>query len=135
MASAKGGLWISKVEPLKTLPSSIDIPITDCPLKDMVAKDGAWNLQAFRERLPEEVVKKIVNIPPPHPLLMKVSWQQAYIGRLKKTHGMREKIGRSLFGSIKDHTGFAFSYGLFANKDCLPIRSVSEGALGKTCHV
>lgn len=34
----------------------------------MVTGDGVWNMEAFKERLSKEVVKRIANIPPPHPL-------------------------------------------------------------------
>lgn len=60
--------WVPEVEPLKTLVSLIDQPVMNCLLKEMVTEEGAWNIQAFRERLLEEVVNKIMSIPPPHPL-------------------------------------------------------------------
>lgn len=39
----------------------------DQTLKDLVKEDDAWNIQAFREQIPEGVIRKIINIPPPHP--------------------------------------------------------------------
>lgn len=113
--------WIPKVGPLKALASSAINPIWDYFVKDMVAKNGRWNLQAFRERQLEEV-KKIVNIPPLHPLaaLNKIFSSHTTNGgfsvkstyrMIKKTHGMHEIISGSLFGSIKAHIGFGFSYG------------------------
>lgn len=41
---------------------------TNCLVKDMVTEEGAQNLETFKEWSPEEVVRKIANIPPPHPL-------------------------------------------------------------------
>ncbi|KAH1095973.1 hypothetical protein J1N35_012894 [Gossypium stocksii] len=41
--------------------STTDRPITDYFLKDMVTEGGAWNTKAFKERLSEEVFKRIAN--------------------------------------------------------------------------
>ncbi|KAH1130409.1 hypothetical protein J1N35_001787 [Gossypium stocksii] len=57
--------WVPNVGPLyKKLVcgSSLDM---DCALKDMVIKNGEWNLEFFRLWLPEEIIQVIVRILPP----------------------------------------------------------------------
>ncbi|MBA0798024.1 hypothetical protein Gohar_008661, partial [Gossypium harknessii] len=59
--------WISKVGPLLPLiPAYANID-SECTLKDLVMTDGAWNLDIFRIWLREDVIKRIVSIPPPYP--------------------------------------------------------------------
>ncbi|MBA0681939.1 hypothetical protein Goari_023706 [Gossypium aridum] len=38
-----------------------------CILSDLVTLDGTWNLDLFRVWLSDEMVERIVSIPPPHP--------------------------------------------------------------------
>ncbi|MBA0639873.1 hypothetical protein Goklo_022872 [Gossypium klotzschianum] len=38
-----------------------------CPLSSMIAGDGSWNLDLLRLWVLEEVINKIVGVPPPHP--------------------------------------------------------------------
>ncbi|KAH1121761.1 hypothetical protein J1N35_004921 [Gossypium stocksii] len=74
--------WVPKLGPLILHVPSMDRPTTDCKLRDMVLEEGAWNLEAFREKLPEEIVKRIVNIPPSHPLARfdKIFWVRTSSG-------------------------------------------------------
>lgn len=60
--------WASKISPLKTHVSLTVISNTNYLIKDMIIKEGTWNLEAFRECPSEEVVRKIANIPLLHPL-------------------------------------------------------------------
>lgn len=66
-----------------------------CLLKDMVTEDGACDLEAFKERLPKEIVKRIVSIPPLYPLagLDKSFWSQTANGEfsIKSAYHMLKK--------------------------------------------
>lgn len=59
--------WIPNIGPLKLITTSPEQPHFKCTLKDMVAVDGTWDLLAFRH-VPENIIKKIINIPPPRAL-------------------------------------------------------------------
>lgn len=41
---------------------------TNCLFKDVVTEEEAWNLEAFKNWLQEEIVRKIASIHPLHPL-------------------------------------------------------------------
>ncbi|MBA0669894.1 hypothetical protein Goklo_029633 [Gossypium klotzschianum] len=49
----------------KQVPWIVNLNI-DYPLKDMVTEDGSWNLELFRLWVSEEVISRIVGVPPPH---------------------------------------------------------------------
>lgn len=56
--------WIKEVGPLTFhIPAQVDLDL-DCKLKDMVMEDGSWNLKLFRLWLSNEVIHRIINIPP-----------------------------------------------------------------------
>ncbi|MBA0717214.1 hypothetical protein Golax_005051 [Gossypium laxum] len=41
--------------------------VADCSLNSMVVGDGSWKLDLFRPWVPEEIINKIIGVPPPHP--------------------------------------------------------------------
>lgn len=84
----------------------------------MVTEDGAWDLKAFKERLSEEIVRKITSIPPPHPLanLDKFFWIHT------ANRGFSVK---SAYHMLKETTW----------NESMSIRSVFERALDRVCHV
>lgn len=51
---------------LSQIPSFVDLDL-DCCVRDLVSHDGIWNLELFRIWLPEDVINRILSIPPPHP--------------------------------------------------------------------
>lgn len=76
--------WISNVWPLRNhVPCSICL-LMDSLLYDMVSMDVMWNLVLFKEWLPEEIVTKIVSIPPPHSSagIDKIIWAHTSKGTL-----------------------------------------------------
>ncbi|KAK5833829.1 hypothetical protein PVK06_017692 [Gossypium arboreum] len=58
-------------------------------------EDGAWDLEAFKEKVPEKIVKQIVSIPPPHPLIGpdKIFWPRTANGdfSIKNAYHMLKK--------------------------------------------
>lgn len=59
--------WIPGLGPLInniSVYANLDL---ECYLKDMVLKDGTWNLDLFRIWLPEDVIFHILSVPPSHP--------------------------------------------------------------------
>ncbi|KAH1106715.1 hypothetical protein J1N35_010483 [Gossypium stocksii] len=59
--------WIPSVEPLYSyIPAHFNLDL-ECTLKDWVLADGTWNLELLRLWLSENMIKRIVSIPPPHP--------------------------------------------------------------------
>ncbi|KAH1040711.1 hypothetical protein J1N35_042454 [Gossypium stocksii] len=48
----------------------------ECLVKDMITEEGAWDINTLRNWLTEDMIQKIINIPPPYPLagLNKVFW-------------------------------------------------------------
>ncbi|KAG8497788.1 hypothetical protein CXB51_007049 [Gossypium anomalum] len=54
------GSLISKIPAF----SNLDL---DCRVRDLVNLDGSWNVDLLHVWLPEDVVCKIISIPPPHP--------------------------------------------------------------------
>ncbi|KAK5835475.1 hypothetical protein PVK06_011164 [Gossypium arboreum] len=57
--------WVPKVGPLsKKIVCTTNLDM-DCPLSDMVTENGDWNLDFFRLWLSEDIIQKIVRIPPP----------------------------------------------------------------------
>lgn len=61
----------------------------------MVTSNGNWDLQAFRQHLPEEIISKIVSIPPPHPLASadRILWSHSRDGSssVKSAYQMLKK--------------------------------------------
>lgn len=62
-------------------------------LSNMIVDDGSWNLDLFRLWIPEEIVRKIVRILPPHPSLGpdKIVWEATLTG-LFSIKSVYEKI-------------------------------------------
>lgn len=59
--------WISGLRPLaKGIPAFANLDM-EFFLKDMVMDDGTWNLDLFPVWVFEEVILRIVSIPPPYP--------------------------------------------------------------------
>ncbi|KAK5817857.1 hypothetical protein PVK06_022785 [Gossypium arboreum] len=81
-------------------------------VKDMVTEEGAWNLEAFRDWLPEEIVRKIASIPPPHPQADpdKFFWIYTSNGGFSVKSAYRMENGRMSRNS-KAHGESGFSYG------------------------
>ncbi|KAH1097425.1 hypothetical protein J1N35_014346 [Gossypium stocksii] len=74
--------WIPGMCPLASkIPffSNLDL---DCCVKEFVNLDGIWNLEMFRVWLLEDVICRIVSIPPSHPDARpdRVIWAQSYSG-------------------------------------------------------
>ncbi|KAH1098242.1 hypothetical protein J1N35_015163 [Gossypium stocksii] len=48
----------------------------DCTIKDVTTKNGSWNLDLFCLWIPEKTIRRIVSIPPLHPLVgpNKIAW-------------------------------------------------------------
>lgn len=69
--------WVPRVGSLANILSGRSSLDMECFLSDMVNENGEWNLDIFRLRLPEEVIRKIVRIPPPHPTtgVDKIIWE------------------------------------------------------------
>ncbi|MBA0736956.1 hypothetical protein Gogos_010442 [Gossypium gossypioides] len=65
----------------KKFPSSTNLDL-DCLVRDLVSSDRRWNLDLFRVWLPEDVIHRIISIPPPHPDsgLNKVIWARSTTG-------------------------------------------------------
>ncbi|KAH1098440.1 hypothetical protein J1N35_015361 [Gossypium stocksii] len=74
--------WIPGMGSLiSKIPSFTNLDL-DCPVRDFVNSDGSWNLNLFSVWLPDEVICKIISIPPPHPDSgpNKVIWAQSTSG-------------------------------------------------------
>ncbi|KAH1039675.1 hypothetical protein J1N35_041418 [Gossypium stocksii] len=52
---------------LSKIPSSSNLDL-DCFVKELVNSDGSWNLELFHVWLPEDVINRIISIPPLHPV-------------------------------------------------------------------
>lgn len=57
--------WIPSLGPLANHLKETDSPIPNMMLEDMVCSNGTWNLDEFRKLLPEEIVRIIIDQPPP----------------------------------------------------------------------
>lgn len=72
------------------IPSHFSLDL-DCLLSDMVTGDSIWNLDLFRLWLPEEVIRRIEGIPPPHSAtgVDRIIWGGTSTGSLfvKSTYG------------------------------------------------
>ncbi|KAK5842072.1 hypothetical protein PVK06_004400 [Gossypium arboreum] len=58
--------WVPKKGPLKTRVLSTEGLATESLVKDIVTVKGTWDINTFRNQLPEDIIQKILNIPPPH---------------------------------------------------------------------
>ncbi|KAA3471573.1 LINE-1 reverse transcriptase isogeny [Gossypium australe] len=59
--------WIPKVGPLLShVPAHSRLNL-DSTLKDWVLQEGSWNIDMLSILLPEDIIKRILSIPPPHP--------------------------------------------------------------------
>ncbi|MBA0843486.1 hypothetical protein Goarm_000672, partial [Gossypium armourianum] len=58
--------WVPNIDPLVNWILEHSCLDLDCLLSDMVTNGGGWNLDLFRLWLPEELIKRIVGIPPSH---------------------------------------------------------------------
>ncbi|KAA3465251.1 LINE-type retrotransposon LIb DNA [Gossypium australe] len=59
--------WIPGMGPLiSKIPSFSNLDL-NCIVKELVNSDGGWNLELLRVWLPEDVINRIIGIPPPHP--------------------------------------------------------------------
>ncbi|MBA0826368.1 hypothetical protein Goarm_011224, partial [Gossypium armourianum] len=57
--------WISRVDPLLNhIPSQNNLDV-DCLLREMIKEEAMWNLDLFHVWLPNEIISRIVSIPPP----------------------------------------------------------------------
>lgn len=74
--------------------SNLDL---ECRVREFVNLDGSWNLDMFRFWLPEDVICRIINIPPPHPDsgLDRVVWARSTSGVFSV---------RSAYGALKEST-------------------------------
>ncbi|KAH1074242.1 hypothetical protein J1N35_026570 [Gossypium stocksii] len=59
-------IWIPEVGPLFTYISGHDRLNLDSTLKDWVLTDGSWNLGMLRIWLSEDIIRRVVSIPPLH---------------------------------------------------------------------
>ncbi|KAH1090779.1 hypothetical protein J1N35_018036 [Gossypium stocksii] len=59
--------WIPEVGPLLPYAPVLSSHNLECSLRDWVLPDGTWNLDLVRLWLPEDIIARIVSIPPPHP--------------------------------------------------------------------
>lgn len=60
--------WVPGSGPLLSFPAHTNLDL-DCTLSDLVLPDGSWDLDLFCLWLPEEMIQRIVSIPPPHPFM------------------------------------------------------------------
>ncbi|MBA0727781.1 hypothetical protein Golax_000741 [Gossypium laxum] len=58
--------WVPNIDPLVNWIPELSCFDLDCLLSDMVTNGGGWNLDLFQLWLPEELIKRIVGIPPSH---------------------------------------------------------------------
>ncbi|KAL1071464.1 hypothetical protein V6Z11_D11G091000 [Gossypium hirsutum] len=59
--------WIPSMGPLiSKISHSANLDL-DCCVREMVNSDGSWNLDLFRAWVPEDIINRIISIPPPHP--------------------------------------------------------------------
>ncbi|KAH1055496.1 hypothetical protein J1N35_033561 [Gossypium stocksii] len=59
--------WIPNVGLLiNYLPTYANVN-TDCLLRNLITRDGNWNISFLQEWLPKEIISHILGIPPPHP--------------------------------------------------------------------
>ncbi|MBA0754873.1 hypothetical protein Gogos_021706 [Gossypium gossypioides] len=59
--------WIPSMGPLiSSIPSYANLDL-DCCVREMVNSDGCWNLDLFRVWVSEDIINRIISIPPPHP--------------------------------------------------------------------
>ncbi|KAA3486170.1 reverse transcriptase [Gossypium australe] len=59
--------WIPKVGPLLSHVLAHSRLNLDNTLKDWVLQEGSWNIDMLSIWLPEDIIKRILSIPPPHP--------------------------------------------------------------------
>ncbi|KAA3488057.1 RNA-directed DNA polymerase (Reverse transcriptase) [Gossypium australe] len=59
--------WIPKVGPLLSYVPAHSRLNLDSTLKDWVLQEGSWNIDMLNIWLPEDIIKRILSIPPPHP--------------------------------------------------------------------
>lgn len=64
--------WISNIGPFFNHITSH----ANMDLRELVTEDNSWNMNLFRVWLPKDVIRHIVSIPPPHPLVGpdKIAW-------------------------------------------------------------
>ncbi|MBA0694563.1 hypothetical protein Goari_004846 [Gossypium aridum] len=55
---------------------------SDCLFSELITKEGTWNLDLLQVWLPEDLIRHIVGIPPPHPSegLNRLSWRHTSTG-------------------------------------------------------
>ncbi|KAH1107996.1 hypothetical protein J1N35_011764 [Gossypium stocksii] len=83
----------------------------------MVNSDGSWNLEMFRIRLLEDIICRIISIPPPHPNAGtdRIIWARSASERT------RWGIGHSNACTVCGHD---FEYLLHVLRDCLAAKEV-----------
>ncbi|MBA0602502.1 hypothetical protein Gorai_002682, partial [Gossypium raimondii] len=120
--------------------SSLDI---ECLLSVMITEDGEWNLDIFRLWLPDKLIRKIVGIPPPHPIVescqtikVSYSWERQYVSSNKgKANDSRGKMQSSFLtdcwvilsinGSVLKEAGFAAERSFERSNSAL-VRSIHQ---------
>ncbi|KAH1114932.1 hypothetical protein J1N35_008310 [Gossypium stocksii] len=60
-------VWIPNVSPLLHYVSDHSSLGLECSLREWVLPDGTWNFDLLRLWLPDDMIKRIASIPPPHP--------------------------------------------------------------------
>ncbi|KAA3460126.1 reverse transcriptase [Gossypium australe] len=89
--------WIPKVGPLLSYVPAYSRLNMDSTLKDWVLQEGCWNIDMLKIWLPEDIIKRILSIPPPHPAEGedKIIWARTESGSFTI---------RSAYRSIKENT-------------------------------
>ncbi|KAH1083889.1 hypothetical protein J1N35_023650 [Gossypium stocksii] len=81
LISKSDAFWVRVLR--SKIPSSTNLDL-DCRVRDFVNSDGCWNLDLFPVWLLDEVINKVISIPPPHPDFGpdRVTWARSSSGAL-----------------------------------------------------
>ncbi|KAH1091417.1 hypothetical protein J1N35_018674 [Gossypium stocksii] len=74
--------WVPNVGPLKQYVPGHDNIVVHSKVSEMVMDNGDWNIDLFRLWLPEEVISRIISIPPPLDIVRPdiLSWSKTTTG-------------------------------------------------------
>ncbi|XP_052488017.1 uncharacterized protein LOC128041748 [Gossypium raimondii] len=66
---------------INCIPANVNFH-SDYLLRELITNEGTWNLDLLQVWLPEDLIRHIVGIPPPHPSegLDRLSWRHTLIG-------------------------------------------------------